>query len=304
MPDPLQFVAARMCGLVNLDKPPGMTSRQAVDIVKRLVYPAKTGHAGTLDPLATGVLAICVGSATRLISYVQRQPKRYRATFLLGRASPTEDVEGQVTLLVDPPRPSRAEIIEAAARLTGEIQQRPPAFSALKVAGRRAYDLARAGREVTLAPRPVTIHALEIVEYAYPELTLDIRCGSGTYVRSLGRDLAESLGTAAVMSALVRTEIGALNVVGAWSADRLYRDNVHDWLRPPVDAVFGLPTVCLSAEEIKAVGHGQFVTLGRDRQIEQPESGELAALSSAGDLVAILAARGEGVFGPRINLLR
>src|SRR3569623_809810 len=144
-----------LSGVINLNKPSGITSRQAVDVVKRLVRPAKTGHAGTLDPLASGVLIVCVGAATRLIEYVQRMPKRYTGTFLLGRSSPTEDIEGEVSELAGAPQPSLGEIIAAAGRLTGEIMQRPPAYSALKVAGRRAYDLARAGHEVDLQPRPI-----------------------------------------------------------------------------------------------------------------------------------------------------
>ena len=190
------------CGLLNLNKPAGMTSRDVVNIVQRLSRPAKAGHAGTLDPLADGVLVVCVGSATRLIEYVQRMPKRYVGTFLLGRQSPTEDIEGEVTELPDAPVPTREQIEAAARRFVGRIEQRPPAFSALKIRGRPAYKLARQGKPVELAPRPVEIYRIEVKKYRYPELVLEIDCGGGTYVRSLGRDLAESLGTAAVMSAL------------------------------------------------------------------------------------------------------
>ena len=142
-------------GLLNLNKPTGMTSRRAVDIVQRLAWPAKVGHAGTLDPLATGVLVVCVGPATRLIEYVQRMPKRYVAAFLLGRQSPTEDIEGQVTELLGARVPTADEVRAAASRFVGRIQQRPPAFSALKVGGRPAYELARQGRPAHLAARPV-----------------------------------------------------------------------------------------------------------------------------------------------------
>ena len=148
-------------GLLNVDKPAGMTSRDAVDLVQRLARPAKVGHAGTLDPLATGVLVICVGAATRLIEYVQRMPKRYVGTFLLGRSSTTEDIEGQVTLLSDPPIPAAAQIEAATEKFVGSLLQRPPAFSALKVAGKRAYDLARRGEAVELKPRPVEVYALK-----------------------------------------------------------------------------------------------------------------------------------------------
>src|SRR5208283_415741 len=143
--DPLPIVYRLLpdSGLLNIHKPAGITSRDAVDLVQRLARPAKVGHAGTLDPLATGVLLICVGSATRLTEYVQRMRKRYTGTFLLGRNSTTEDVEGLITVLSSPPIPSAAEIEYAAARLVGKLVQQPPAFSALKVAGQRAYDLAR-----------------------------------------------------------------------------------------------------------------------------------------------------------------
>ena len=193
------------CGLLNLSKPAEMSSRQAVNLVERLTRPVRAGHAGTLDPLATGVLVVCVGAATRLIGYVQRMPKRYQGTFLLGRQSPTEDIEGDVIELADAPIPTREQVVAVAARFIGRIDQRPPAFSAVKVAGRRAYELARQGRQPEWLPRPVVIHSIEVAAYQYPELILDVACGGGTYIRSLGRDLAESLGTAAVMSALVRT---------------------------------------------------------------------------------------------------
>jgi len=286
-------------GVVNLHKPSGMTSRAAVDLVKRLLRPAKTGHAGTLDPLASGVLVVCVGSATRLIDYVQRMPKRYRATFLLGRTSPTEDIEGDVSVLANAPQPGRDEIASAAARLTGEILQRPPAYSALKVAGRRAYDLARAGHAVVLMPRKIVVHSIDTIDYAYPQLTLDIRCGSGTYVRSLGRDLAESLGTGAVMSALERSEIGHFHIADACQCDRLAANDVAEWLRPPVEAARDLPTVTLTVEQTAEIAHGRFVTLASAGDANHTE---LAGISPDGALVAILRRRSDGRFDPRINL--
>lgn len=212
------------CGLLNLNKPAEMSSRQAVNLVERLTRPVRAGHAGTLDPLATGVLVVCVGAATRLIGYVQRMRKQYRGTFLLGRHSPTEDIEGEVTELPDAPHPTREQIVAAAAGFVGRIEQRPPAFSAIKVAGRRAYELARQGRQPELAARPVVIHAIEIAAYKYPELVLDVTCGSGTYIRLLGRDLAESLGTSAVMSALVRTSIGGFVLADAVDPRQLKPD--------------------------------------------------------------------------------
>src|SRR6478609_12096076 len=201
-----------MFGLLNVDKPAGITSRDVVNRVQRLVRPHKVGHAGTLDPLATGVLVIAIGPATRLIEYVQRMPKSYQGTFLLGRTSDTEDVEGNVVELPHTPVPSRDDILAAIPRFLGTIEQRPPAFSALKVAGQAAYKLARRGEAVELAARPVEIISIDLVRYEYPELELRVRCGSGTYIRSLGRDLAEALGSAAVMSQLRRIAIGPFQV--------------------------------------------------------------------------------------------
>ena len=243
-------------GLLNLNKPSGITSRQAVDVVQRLARPAKAGHAGTLDPLATGVLVVCVGAATRLIEYVQRMPKGYCAAFLLGRHSPTEDIEGEVTELPNPPVPTLDQLVAAARRFVGRIQQRPPAFSALKVEGRRAYQLARRGDKLELQARPIEIHRIEVARYEYPELALEVECGSGTYIRSLGRDLAESLGTAAVMSALVRTFIGGFRLDESVNPRQLTRENWQSRLHPPLRAVEHLPRVQLSAEEVVRVRNG------------------------------------------------
>lgn len=282
------------CGLLNLNKPSGLTSRRVVDIVQRLARPAKAGHAGTLDPLASGVLVVCVGAATRLIEYVQQMPKCYTGTFLLGRHSPTEDVQGEVTLLDNPPIPSLDEILAAARSLTGTIQQRPPDFSALKVEGRRAYDLARRGEAVELEPRTIVVHSIEVEAYEYPELRLRIECGSGTYVRSLGRDLALQLGTAAVMSALVRTAIGSFQLADALDPQALTRETWAEHLRPPLHAVDQLPRVELNSEEVRRIGSGQTI----QRRPFPTAAPEFAALDPAGRLVALLIPRGPGLLGP------
>ncbi len=281
-------------GILNLEKPTGLTSRDAVNRVQRLVRPLKAGHAGTLDPLASGVLVVCVGAATRLIEYVQRMPKQYVGTFLLGRTSPTEDVEGEVAELPDPPVPARDEIAEAARALTGTIMQRPPAFSALKVQGQRAYELARRGRKVELEPRPVTIHELTVESYQYPTLVLRITCSSGTYVRSLGRDLAEAAGTGAVMSALVRTAVGGFRLEGAIAPDALTSENWAAHLAPPAAAVEGLARLVLDAEEVRRVRQGQSIR----RKSPDGNAAEIAATDAFGHLVALLVPRGPGQLGP------
>lgn len=287
-------------GLIVLNKPAGMGSRRAVDLVERLVRPAKVGHAGTLDPLASGVLVACVGPATRLIEYVQQMPKRYSATFLLGRSSPTEDLEGLVTPLESPPIPSREQLLAAIEGLTGPIVQRPPAFSALKVDGRRAYELARAGKPVELAPRPVTIHELRLVDYAYPEVRLDVVCSAGTYVRSLGRDLAESLGTAAVMSALVRTAVGAFRREEAVTPRELTLESLSAYLLPAVRAVPHLTPVSLSNAEIARLARGLFVAAP---PAQPAETTELAGLNDQGRLVCLLRRRGDETFGATRNFV-
>jgi tRNA pseudouridine55 synthase len=270
-----------------------MTSRRVVDRVQQVTRCRKVGHAGTLDPLASGVLVVCVGQATRLVKYIQQTPKQYTATFLLGRHSSTEDVEGDVTELPRPPIPSLDQLNEAARRLTGEILQRPPAYSALKIAGRRAYDLARRGQPVQLQPRTITVYRLDVVGYDYPEVRLDIACGSGTYIRALGRDLAESLGTAAVMSTLVRTAIGPFRLSDAIAPDWLSPANWSDRLLPPYRAVEHLPCIEVSDEQVVRIRTGLTITYAPTSRDQ-----EIAAIGAGGQLVALLEVRGPNCLGP------
>jgi len=278
-----------MFGILNINKPAGVTSRDVVNHVQRRIRPHKVGHAGTLDPLATGVLVLCVGPATKLIEYVQRSRKQYLATFLLGRKSDTEDVEGRVEPLPDAPQPSRAQIDAVLPKFVGKIQQRPPAFSALKVGGRRAYKLARAGKPVDVQPREVEVFSLSLIEYDYPRLVLDVACGSGTYIRSLGRDLAEALGTAAVMENLQRTAVGPFSVDRAIALEELPdASRIEEHLLPPQTALGELPAITVSEAEIARLAHGQFIALGE----RGSDAEEHAAVNEAGRLVAVLARRG------------
>ena len=290
--------AAQPSGLINAFKPQGISSRRVVDHVQRLVRPAKAGHAGTLDPLASGVLLVCVGQATRLIEYVQRPPKQYRGTFLLGRRSDTEDIEGQVEELDSPPVPAVQQLEAALANFVGEIQQRPPAYSALKIEGKRAYDLARRGEQVELKPRPVTIYDLKLLAYAYPLFQLEITCSGGTYVRSLGRDIAESLGTAAVMSALERTAVGHFKVEDAVPLDDLTADTWRERLLPATAAVAGLPTVSLGPDELQRLAHGHPLDAALASTLQLEPDQEVAAIygphtKQPGELAAVLALRGD-----------
>jgi tRNA pseudouridine55 synthase len=285
-------------GLLVLNKPTGITSRDAVNMVQKFVRPLKVGHAGTLDPLAAGVLVVCVGTATRLIEYVQRRRKEYVGTFLLGRTSNSEDIEGEVVELKNPPVPTMGDLKSAAAKLVGRTLQRPPAFSALKVQGKRAYDMARQGVDVQLEPRPIDVFECQVMQYAYPEFTLTITCGGGTYVRSLGRDLAESLGTGAVMSGLTRTAIGEFRLEAAVKPDDLDRNNWTESLLPMAAAVSDLPRIVLNDEQITRLGHGLVVEANMpDFSVCDAASiGEAAAVDSTGQLVAIVESHGNGKF--------
>jgi tRNA pseudouridine55 synthase len=276
-------------GILNLNKPTGVTSRDVVNVVQRLVgRKTKAGHAGTLDPLACGVLVVPVGPATRLIEYVQQMPKTYRAEFLLGCQSDTEDTDGRVTHLESPPIPSLEQLEAALPQFTGTILQRPPAYSALRVAGRRAYDLARNGEQVELEPREIVVHQIELDHFEYPRLGLTIKCGSGTYVRSLGRDLAESLGTAAVMSSLERMAIGPFSIRDAVDPDSLTPENWTDSLLSAATAVSHLPTLTLKDEDVRRIQNG--LTIHRPHAID-PKA-DTVAVDHSGRLIGILTGGG------------
>jgi len=174
--------------VIPVDKPPGVTSRRVVDVVARAARSRACGHAGTLDPLASGVVVVCLGSATRLVDLLHEQSKAYEAEFLLGRSSPSDDLETPVEEEAAPRVPSGAEIEAAAAALRGTILQRPCDYSAVHVEGKRAYRLARKGRAVEVAPRPVHVARLEITAWEWPRLAVEVECSSGTYIRALGRD--------------------------------------------------------------------------------------------------------------------
>jgi tRNA pseudouridine55 synthase len=277
--------ALRRFGILNLHKPADITSRRAVDRVAKLVRPAKAGHAGTLDPLATGVLVVCVGKATRLIELVQEHPKSYHARFLLGRQSDTDDICGTVTELPVTREITRAEIESCVPAFLGRIEQVPPSFSAVHVGGRRAYERARAGQSVELAPRIVEIFRLEIMRFAYPELDLAIDCGSGTYVRSIGRDLGKLMGCGAVMSQLVRTRVGPYRLEDAVLLDQLTDETLETFLLDPTTAADGLSRRVADADEIALLRAGRAIPSGALRGIDDDDS--VAIVDASGELLAL-----------------
>jgi tRNA pseudouridine55 synthase len=249
------------CGLLVLDKPVGITSRDAVDRAARW-FPRTTrlGHTGTLDPLASGVLVLCVGGATRLTEYVQDMQKTYVADVFLGARSVTDDAEGPVTPVDFDRKPDREDIDAALKSLTGQIGQVPPAFSAAKVGGRRSYDLARRGTATRLAPRPVRIDQIDVECFDYPRLRLTIRCGKGTYIRSLARDLGERLGCGGYVKGLRRTAVGPFTAGYAVPLEADAQTAVARLL-PPSAAVARLQRVTLPAAEIERLRHGQKVVV-------------------------------------------
>ena len=222
-----------MEGVINLDKPAGLTSARAVDVVKRLLpRGTKLGHAGTLDPFATGVLLLLVGRATKACERLMDAPKQYEATVKLGATTATDDIEAPEILSPPIAPPPQAAVVAAAQKFVGDILQRPPAFSAMKVDGRRAYDLARKGNLVDLEPRPVRVYGIDVLDYDWPLLKLRIDCGRGTYVRALARDLGAALNTGGYLTALRRTRIGPFAGEDAVTVDRLKSEGPAAHLRP------------------------------------------------------------------------
>ena len=237
-------------------------------------------------------------------------PKRYRATFQFGCQSPSDDTEGQVTPLVGAPILSRAAIEQILPQFEGTILQRPPIYSAIKVAGRRSYHLARQGKSVPLQARPITIDRLLIVNYSYPMLELDITCGSGTYVRSLGRDMAATLGSAAVMTALLRTGIGHFSIERAMQSDPLTREIISAHLQSPLEALSEMPRMVLTAAQIELIHNGQFIHAGQWLEGDSYMASELdgpcssmqaAAIDEEGRLVAIVTPKLGDRWGPVKN---
>ena len=248
-----------LCGVLNVDKPMGVTSREVVNQVVRLVHPAKVGHAGTLDPLATGVLVVCVGHATRLVTLAQEGRKRYLGRFLFGKTSDTDDNTGNIVEKGDWKWVTQDHIAGLLLEFTGCVQQVPPQFSAIHVQGQRAYDLARRGETVDLASRPVEIFSIRITQFCPPEFELEIECGSGTYVRSIGRDLGSRLGCGAIMTQLRRLGVGPFDVADAIALDRLTAATINHQLQPALKIVSHLRQRLLTPEEVIAIRRGQSI---------------------------------------------
>lgn len=274
-------------GVLVIDKPIGLTSHDVVQIIRRGTGIRRAGHTGTLDPRASGVLVVLIGPAVRLSEYVSASDKRYQATIRLGSSTDTYDAEGVVTkstVSVDDITEERFN--EVLQEFVGEIEQVPPPYSAVKVKGKKAYEMAREGEEVDLSPRKIHVYSLEVLEWAPPEVVIDVYCSSGTYVRSLANDLGNRLGCGAHLVGLRRTKSGRFTLRDAVPLRRLQEAfNTGDWYRhliPAAEALADWPMVELDADEVELVRHGHRVPA------EAGASGWARGVSQQGDLVALL----------------
>lgn len=287
-------------GVIPVDKPSGVSSRRVVDAVARVLRLRAVGHAGTLDPLASGVVVVLVGNCTRLVDWVHGLPKRYSGRFLLGRSSPSDDSETPVTLEESPVIPEPAAVRKAAASFVGEILQRPCDYSAVHVNGRRAYDIARSGEAVDLPSKRVRIDELTVSAYEWPSLQLDVACSTGTFVRAIGRDLAQRLGTKAVMVSLVRGAVGPFGLDRSLPLADLLEQSTQSMaarLLPAVTCVPHLPRVSCSQAIVTALAKGAVVPGLAASDVDA------AALDDQGELIGILRPHQSGGHRLRPNFL-
>ena len=292
-------------GFLNCYKRPGMTSRDVVNQVQRKLKKVKVGHAGTLDPIAEGVLVLGVGPATRLMTQIHAYQKQYIGHFRLGESSPSQDIETEISRPQGLKIPERAELDIAAQKMIGKIQQTPSAFSAIHINGKRAYERARSGEKFVMPSREVQIYSLEVIQYHYPDLVLKVDCGTGTYIRSVGADLASQLGSCAVMTSLKRTSVGPFRSEHAIDPNPLQDTELINHLQPATMAVEHLPKIALEQRDIERIYFGQSISLDACKlptgisadKLNQSEpsehqavvtSLEIAAVNQDGNLLALL----------------
>lgn len=277
-------------GLLLVDKPRGPSSHDVVARVRRISGEARIGHTGTLDPLASGLLVLCLGRATRLSEYLLGHDKRYLAQVQLGQSTTTYDAEGPITL-ERPVLATHADVAAALQTFLGTIRQAPPAYSAVKVGGQPAYKLARSGRPADLAARPVTIHTIELIEYVSPRATMLVHCSAGTYIRSLAYDLGQLLGCGAHLADLQRTAAGPFLLTDAHTVEHLDREfaaGAGAQLLQPADAGLQMwPKLHLDSAAAARVMHGQTVAA-------EAVHGVARAYNPAGSLIAIMEADAAG----------
>ncbi len=272
-------------GVLVVDKPVGLTSHDVVQVIRRGTNIRRAGHTGTLDPRASGVLVVLVGPAVRLSEYVSASDKRYQAVIQLGTTTDTYDADGKI-LTSQPVNITEQQFENALQQFIGEIEQVPPPYSAVKVQGRKAYEMAREGEVVDLLPRKITVYSLELLEWAPPEAVIDVYCSSGTYIRSLANDLGKMLGCGAHLVGLRRTKSGRFTLRDAVPLRKL-RETFEDgswyqFLIPAAEALSDWPSIELSDEQVDSIRHGHRIPA-------EPGVGKLArGISDQGELVALL----------------
>lgn len=290
-----------MFGFITLNKNAGITSRRAIDTVKQIVHPAKVGHSGTLDPLASGVLVVGIGPATRLTRFVQEMPKTYVASFRFGVRSRSDDIESEL-IHIDNAKPFEQETLEAKLPIfIGDISQVPPEFSAVKVDGKRAYKRARAGESFEIKPKQVTVYSIEILGFDYPNCQLKISCGSGTYIRSIGRDLGISLESGAVMTDLVRDSVGCFQIEEAISNELLNLDSIQQNFVSPTKIFEEHHQITFSNKQIEDLAQGALFSTAELKHSTPAQ--HLAAVDSNRNLLAILSPHKSGAYKPEINFV-
>lgn len=287
----MQVKDRQISGLLNINKPTGLTSHDVVARIRKLSGQRKAGHTGTLDPMATGVLLVCLGQATRLIEYLVSGRKQYRATISFGKTTNTLDAKGETLTESDTSTLTAPQLQQIVPQFKGTLQQIPPMFSAIKKNGQPLYKRARAGQQVDLEPRTVTIYELTWISWNAPNLTLDITCSAGTYIRALARDIGETAGTGAYLAQLIRTANGPWRVDDAVSLDQLEQagDNWLTYLHQPDQALTHLPQVILNQEAVEHIKHGRQISAEPTAIPSTGNKIDLArAYTPAGEFIAIL----------------
>lgn len=247
-------------GVVIVNKPKGMTSHDVVSAIRRIYHTRRVGHTGTLDPMATGVLPVCVGNATRASDMLLASDKRYVAQLILGKRTDTLDIEGEITEVREV-EVTESRVREVIAAFIGEQEQIPPMYSAIKQNGKKLYDLARQGIEVEREPRRINIHSIEVLEVNLPTITIDVRCSKGTYIRSLCDDIGTKLGCGAVMSALKRVETAGFSIENSYTLDELAAMDELESVLLPTDKLFSdLPSIHLNEKQEKSITNGVRMT--------------------------------------------
>jgi len=285
---------AEPTGFLAINKPKNWTSFDVIAKLRTITGVDRIGHAGTLDPFATGILVVAVGRATLLVDYFQQQHKTYRGRIRLGQTSDTDDIDGHKTMVLrdgkPPVQPEEKAIRLVLAKYTGKLQQLPPNYSALKVQGRRMYEMARKGIAIDRKPRAVTVHRLELLAYKYPHIDVEAEVSAGTYIRALARDIGADLKTGGLLETLERTQIGSIALKDALTLDDVQaaakKDEVDQLLMPPITAVEHLPYLVPSEPELARLANGQ--TIKAPNLFQKEGHAEAAIVSRDGELQMVV----------------